>query len=44
MSQVSKLFNFNFDLVKLQQAIEAPAYRVPDNLSFKAFQEWMNTR
>jgi len=32
---------FNFDLERMQKAISAPTYRMPDNLSFKEFQEWM---
>lgn len=32
---------FNFDLKRMQQAVEAPAYMVPNNLDFKEFQEWM---
>ena len=33
--------NFNFDLKRMQNAIESPIHRLPDNLSFKEFQEWM---
>lgn len=35
---------FNFDLERMKQAVEAPVYRLPDNLSFKAFQEWMTQK
>jgi hypothetical protein len=35
---------FNFDLKRMQQAVEAPAYMVPANLSFKEFQEWMKQK
>lgn len=35
---------FNFDLKRMRQAVEAPVYRLPDNLSFKGFQEWMKQK
>lgn len=35
---------FNFDLERMKQAIEAPTRRVPNNLDFKGFEEWMKSR
>lgn len=32
---------FNFDLERMQEALEAPSYVLPDNLSFSEFQEWI---
>lgn len=32
---------FNFDLKRMQQAVEAPAHKMPDNLSFDKFKEWI---
>ena len=32
---------FSFDLKKMQEAIAAPVYRLPNNLEFKEFQKWM---
>lgn len=32
---------FNYDLERMKEALEAPSYKLPPNLSFEEFMEWM---
>lgn len=32
---------FNYDLERMQQALKAETHKLPDNLDFKDFQQWM---
>ena len=34
---------FNFDLDRMKEALEAHSYTMPPNLSFEQFKEWIRT-
>ena len=34
--------SFNFDLDKMKKALESPSYKLPENLSFEEFDQWIH--
>lgn len=43
-NNVLKDTSFNFDLVRMQKAVDATAHRVPPNLSTEEFIKWMKSK
>ncbi len=42
--QQKTLTNFTYDLDRMKKAVQAPSHKMPDNLGFEEFIQWVNQK